>query len=87
MTFLRLSTDDVNGIIRSYLVEGETTDDPLKTFGGYGVAKIDNLQLLMQYICENGFEHHVALTQSYVSRAVYEAIYKYLGWDVYYHRP
>ena len=87
MTFLRLSTDDVNGIIRSYLVEGETTDDPLKTFGGYGVAKIDNLQFLMQYICENGFEHHVALTQSYVSRAVYEAIYKYLGWDVYYHRP
>ena len=85
MTYFRLTTDDVNGIISGYLGEGEITDDPLETFGGYGVAKINNMQVLMQYICELGFEHHVALSQNSVSRPVFEAVDKYLGWDVYYH--
>jgi L-fucose isomerase-like protein len=84
-TFLRLSTDDVNGIIRGYVGEGETTDDPLNTFGGYGVAKVSGLQNLMHYICSYGFEHHVAINLNSISYPVFEALSKYLGWDMYYH--
>ena len=43
-TYCRVSTDDYQGKIRVYLGEGELTNDPLDTFGGYGVAKIPNLQ-------------------------------------------
>ena len=72
--------------ILAYLGEGELTNDPLKTFGGYGVVKIPNLQKLLAHICENGFEHHVAINPSLVASAVDEALSKYVGWDVYHHR-
>ncbi len=39
-TYCRVSTDDLNGRIPAYVGEGELTDDPLKTFGGYGVVQI-----------------------------------------------
>ena len=61
------------------------TDDPLKTFGGYGVVKIRDFQKPLRYICENGFEHHVAVNPTSTSAGVKEALSKYLNWDVYYH--
>jgi L-fucose isomerase-like protein len=85
-TFARVSTDDLNGKIQAYVGQGQFTDDPLTTFGGYGVAEIPGLQCLMKHVCNNGFEHHVAINQSQVACAVYEAFSKYLGWDVYYHQ-
>jgi len=85
-TYCRVSTDDFNGMISVYLGEGELTNDPLDTFGGYGVAKIPNLQGLLKYICENGFEHHTAVNLSQVARPVDEALSKYMDWDVYHHR-
>jgi L-fucose isomerase-like protein len=84
-TFCRVSTDDLNGRILAYVGEGKLTDDPLKTFGGYGVVHVPNLQMLLRYICENGFEHHVAINPSQTAPAIYEALDKYLEWDVYYH--
>jgi L-fucose isomerase-like protein len=84
-SYCRVSTDDFNGKVQAYLGEGNLTNDPLKTFGGYGVVKIPNLQKLIAYICENGFEHHVAISPSQCALAVNEAMGKYLGWDVYYH--
>ncbi|MGB9602387.1 MAG: L-fucose/L-arabinose isomerase family protein, partial [Limisphaerales bacterium] len=85
-TYLRISTDDASGKIRAYVGEGELTKDPLKTFGGYGVVKVRDLQRLLRYICENGFEHHVAINPSTVAVGVNEALSKYLGWDVYFHQ-
>ncbi|MBN1849578.1 MAG: L-fucose/L-arabinose isomerase family protein [Deltaproteobacteria bacterium] len=84
-TFCRVSTDDLNGTMRAYIGEGRFTSDPMKTFGCYGVAEIPGLQDLMKIICNNGFEHHVAATLSRVGSSVYEALDKYLGWDVYSH--
>jgi len=84
-TFTRITTDDAGGEIRSYTGEGEMTDDPLSTFGGYGVADIAGLQELLEYICAEGFEHHVAINYSEVSEAIAEAFENYLGWDVYLH--
>jgi L-fucose isomerase-like protein len=85
-TYCRVSTDDVNGKVRSYLGEGRFTDDPLETFGGYGVVEIPRLQVLLQHICDNGYEHHVAASLSQVADAIDEALSRYLGWDVYHHR-
>lgn len=85
-TYCRVSTDDSWGVIRVYLGEGELTDDPLKTFGGYGVVRIPDLQGLLHHICENGFEHHVAVNLSQCAAAVNEALTKYMDWDVYYHQ-
>ena len=85
-TYTRVSTDDFNGKITAYVGEGKLTDDPLITFGGYGVVEVPNLQKLLKYICENGFEHHVAVNLSLVAPAVFEAFTKYLGWEVYYHK-
>jgi L-fucose isomerase-like protein len=84
-TYLRLSTEDTLGSISAYMGEGEFTTDPIDTFGGYGVVRIPEMQNLLAYICENGFEHHVAVNQSLVAGGVYEALTKYLDWDVYLH--
>jgi L-fucose isomerase-like protein len=84
-TYCRVSTDDLRGKIRAYLGEGELTNDPLRTFGGYGVVHIPDLQILLRHICENGFEHHVAINLARTAAAVEEALGKYLGWEVYYH--
>ncbi len=84
-TYMRIQTDDVNGKISGYVGEGKFTDDKLETFGGYGVAEIGNLQGLMAFICNNGFEHHVAANLSLVADAAYEALTKYKKWNVYRH--
>ncbi len=85
-TYCRVSTDDFNGKILAYVGEGELTTDPLTTFGGYGVVKVPNLQGLLAYICNNGFEHHTAFNLSQTAAAANEALSKYLGWGVYYHK-
>ncbi len=86
MSFARFSTDDRTGAIRGYAGEGVFTDDSLSTFGGAGVVRIPNLQGLLRYICERGFEHHVAANLSTVAAAVHEASTRYLGWDMYWHK-
>jgi len=84
-TYCRVSTDDFNGRIVAYVGQGESVDDPLKTWGGYGVIQVPALQKLLHYICENGFEHHVAMNLSETAATVEEAFDKYLGWEVYNH--
>lgn len=85
LTFGRISTDDPKGAIKAYVGEGVLTDDDLDTFGNRAVAKIQDLQGLMQYVCKNGFEHHVVMNASNTSAALQEAFENYLGWEVYHH--
>ena len=86
MSFARFSTGDTTGRMRGYAGVGRFTADPLETFGGAGVVEIKNLQKLLRYICENGFEHHVAANfSSTAGSAVYEAAKNYLGWDMHWH--
>lgn len=84
-TFARISTDDLEGRIRAYVGEGDFTSDTLRTFGGYGVFEVANMQELLRYMCESGFEHHVAATRARVAGAVREALGKYMNWEVYHH--
>jgi len=85
LTYGRISTDDCKGIIKAYVGEGELTNDALNTFGNRAVAQISNLQGLMQYVCRNGFEHHVVMNASKTSAILKEAMENYLGWEVYQH--
>jgi L-fucose isomerase-like protein len=85
-TYLRITTDDFQGKIRAYVGEGTFTNDPVDTFGGYGVVQVPNFQELLQYICRHNYEHHVAVSMTQIADAVYEALTVYLGWEAYYHR-
>jgi L-fucose isomerase and related proteins len=86
LTYGRISTDDSKGIIKAYVGEGELTNDALNTFGNRAVAQINNLQGLMNYVCRNGFEHHVVMNASKTAGILQEAFENYLGWEVYCHQ-
>ena len=85
LTYARFTTDDTVGAIRGYVGQGATTDDELKTFGHRAVAHVPRLQRLLAYVCEQGFEHHVAVSPSHTADVLEEACGKYLGWDIYRH--
>jgi len=85
LTYFRISTDDPKGIIKSYLGEGDITDDPYGMDGGIAVTRINNLQKLMNYLCKNGFEHHVGMNRGHVADIIEEAVSTYLGWELYRH--
>jgi L-fucose isomerase-like protein len=86
MTFARVTTDDRRGKIRTYVGEGEITNDELDTFGSRAVVKIPKLQKLLQYVCKNEFAHHTAMNASHSAAVLAEAFETYLGWEVYYHQ-
>ncbi len=84
-TLLRIETDDLFGEMKALLTEGKYVEDPLETYGGYGVVEIPNLQELLKSVCIGGFAHHVASTLDEVGDIVHEALFKYLGYNISYH--
>ncbi len=88
VTIARVSTDDLTGSISAYVAEGQFTDDPLTTFGSRAVVDVPGLPGLMHVICENGFEHHAAMSRSHCGNAVADALSRYKGWRTHHHnRP
>ncbi len=85
LTYGRITTDDSRGVIRTYVGEGELTDDELRTFGTRAVARVPRLQKLLRYVCQEGFEHHVVMNGSRTAGVLAEAFGRYLGWEVYHH--
>jgi L-fucose isomerase-like protein len=85
LTYARFTTDDTAGVVRGYVGQGTTTDDELKTFGHRAVAYVPRLQELLRYICNNGYEHHVAVNPSLTAEVLAEACGKYLGWNMHQH--
>jgi L-fucose isomerase-like protein len=82
LTYGRITTADAEGRIRCYVGEGELTNDELKTFGNRAVARIPDLQAVMQHVCKQGFEHHVVMTQSHSAAILEEAFANYFGWTM-----
>lgn len=85
MTYAKIATDDCRGVIKAYFGDGEFLDQQVPSFGALSAWKVPELQKLLRYMCENGFEHHVAAVRSQCSDILEEAFYKYLGWEVYRH--
>jgi L-fucose isomerase-like protein len=86
MTYFRISTDDSKGKIKCYLGQGEFTDDPFNMDGGIAVCKVPMLRTLLNHICQNGFEHHVAMVRGHVAEIIEESIGKYLEWDLFHNQ-
>jgi len=66
-----------------YVGERRFSDAPLHRFGRAGAVEIQKMQSLLRYICERGFEHHVAANLSNLAGIVDEAAIRYLGWEIY----
>jgi len=86
MTFVRVTTDDAKGIMKMYVGEGTFEGQEVKTKGGVALCRVKNLQELMHYICENGYEHHVCFVRGHVADVLIEAMGKYMGVEVYRHK-
>lgn len=86
MTFAKITTDDKNGKIKCYVGEGDFRDDPIPTKGGLALCHVEGLQDLMHYICNNGFEHHVAICRGHVADILEEALGNYMGFEVHRHK-
>jgi L-fucose isomerase-like protein len=81
-TYGSVKTED--GIVSMYLGEGRFTDDPIADdyFGCAGVAEIAGLQEKLQAIGYLGYRHHTSVTPGHVAEPMYEALEKYLGYEV-----
>jgi L-fucose isomerase-like protein len=86
LTYFRLSSDDFTGEVKAYVGEGQSVDDPLDTVGCRAVIEVPHLENLLAWICNNGFEHHVAMNHSATGAVLQEAFSKYLGVNCYQHR-
>lgn len=81
ITFGSIKTE--NGKISGFAAEAEFTDDAIEEafFGTGKVVKKDNLSYVANYMAENGYKHHVAITYGNCSKIIKEAFEKYLGYD------
>jgi L-fucose isomerase-like protein len=82
LTLCRI-TQDPAGAWKAVVVHGRFEDNPAETSGGYGWCRIGNLQRLYRDVLLRHFPHHVALTESHVGNAIWEALGNYLGMEVY----
>ncbi len=82
LTFASSKTAD--GKLWCYLGEGEFTADRIADdfFGCAGVARIANLQTVLEYVGREGYRHHVGVTAGHVAAAVREAFGTYLGYEL-----
>ena len=49
------------------------------------LIEVPQFQKLLQFICRNGYEHHVAATKAPVADSIEDALTTYLGWQTYHH--
>jgi len=72
------------GKLKFYLGKGAFTEDPIPAdfFGCAGVAEIKGLQDALQVVGYGGYRHHTSVTPGQVVEPVYEALTRYLGYEV-----
>ena len=85
ITYAKISTDDCEAKIKAYFGDGELLKDKIPSFGALSLWRVPELQKLLNYICCNGFEHHVAAVRGTCADILDEAFVKYLNWEVYHH--
>ncbi len=87
VTFFRLQCDS-EGVLRSYIAEGEVLPAATTSFGGIGVFAIPEMGRFYRHVLiEKRFPHHGAVAFGHHGRALFE-VFKYLGvQDIGYNRP
>ena len=84
ITFGSVKTE--NGKVCAFVTEGEFTDDVIEEafFGTGKVVEKKNINDLSNYMAENGYKHHLAVSFGHCAEAVNKAMSKYLGYEVAY---
>ena len=72
-----------NGELCAFASEGELTDDEIEAcfFGCGKVFKKDNVNAMLNYMSENGYRHHVAITLGNWAQSLKDA-FDYLGYKI-----
>ena len=78
ITFYRLQCDS-EGVLRSYIAEGEILDVDCKSFGGIATFAIPEMGRFYRHVLiQKGFPHHGAVAFHHVGKTLYE-VFKLLG--------
>ena len=87
ITFYRLQCDS-EGVLRSYIAEGEVLPVATGSFGGIGVFAIHEMGRFYRHVLmEKRFPHHGAVAFGHYGKALFE-VFKFLGvQDIGYNRP
>lgn len=87
ITFYRLQCDS-EGVLRSYIAEGEVLDVPTRSFGGIGIFAIPEMGRFYRHVLiEKHYPHHGAVAFAHVGKTLFE-VFRYLGIkDVQYNHP
>ncbi|MCD7918962.1 MAG: fucose isomerase [Clostridiales bacterium] len=87
VTFYRLQCDS-EGVLRSYIAQGEILDVPTRSFGGIGIFAIPEMGRFYRHVLvQKRFPHHGAVAFDHVGRLLFE-VFKLLGVeDISYNQP
>ncbi|MCD8198125.1 MAG: fucose isomerase [Lachnospiraceae bacterium] len=87
ITFYRLQCDS-EGVLRSYIAQGEVLDVATRSFGGIGVFAIPEMGRFYRHVLvQKRYPHHGAVAFSHVGKYLYE-VFKFLGVeDIAYNQP
>ena len=87
ITFFRVQCDS-EGVLRSYIAEGEVLDVRTRSFGGIGVFAIPEMGRFYRHVLvEKHFPHHGAVAFSHVGKSLFE-VFRFLGVkDIAYNQP
>ena len=87
ITFYRLQCDS-EGVLRSYIAQGEVLDVPTGSFGGIGVFAIPEMGRFYRHVLlEKHYPHHGAVAFGHYGKALFD-VFRFLGVsDISYNQP
>lgn len=87
ITFYRLQCDS-EGVLRSYIAEGEVLNVPTGSFGGIGIFAIPEMGRFYRHVLiEKRYPHHGAVAFGHYGKALFD-VFRYLGIeDIAYNQP
>ena len=87
ITFYRLQCDS-EGVLRSYIAQGEVLPVATRSFGGIGIFAIPEMGRFYRHVLvQKRYPHHGAVAFAHVGKTLFE-IFKYLGvGDIAYNQP
>ena len=87
ITFYRLQCDS-DGVLRSYISEGEVLNVPTGSFGGIGIFAIPEFgRFYRNVLIEKRYPHHGAVAFGHYGKALFD-LFRYLGIeDIAYNQP
>ena len=87
ITFFRLQCDS-EGVLRSYIAQGEVLPVATESFGGIGIFAIPEMGRFYRYVLlEKRYPHHGAVAFGHFGKALFE-VFRFLGVkDIAYNQP